>query len=408
MTANVGRINVRVEAAPHRRALVDAALREMGSTLADALAAAAESCATEGIAFVPTMRVTLAVPLSNIRGRELSRVIAQACVDAAAHRTNLVDAPGAGNGIAEVIARRQHDSEGIRCSSAAQEAAAWLVGMVLDDRNVLRRASPFSDLEHLPSAKAFAAVGARCGDGHGLVRALGPRWSRLLAERADEQDASTLLELLDDGETPTAETWRATVALGREPADRGSRGALLRALDLLHDGTPGAVAAVRTVAQAAPAELTYQTEMAGLWLLLPHLTCRIGTVPEGQARALVLAVAERLGGAFADGDPAIDALCGDEPRSRLRAARPESARVDFLAVGAIRDFARGFAHFERARSAYILRNLLRGPATVRLDDLGWHATLPRAPLRVLLERAALIGPVEVPWREPRLWIERDP
>src|SRR6185369_16929148 len=94
-------------------------------------------------------------------------------------------------------------------ASVSEEAAAWIVGMILDDRSALRGVSPFSDLEHLTSAKAFVAICARSGDERGVVRALGPRWSRLLAERADERDATTLLELLDDGQPPNADTWLA-------------------------------------------------------------------------------------------------------------------------------------------------------------------------------------------------------
>lgn len=408
MRVDVGRVNVEVLTPLHRHGYVEAVLRGLRLSLPDAIAGAVGATSAGGVAFVEKMNVTVSAPLSAMSGDDLSEVIARACVEAAEHRTTHV---GPGIGVAEEVLRRSTTDDGVRCGSLAEEAAAWLIALVLDDQGPVRRLSPHRDLEHLTSGAALAAVCRWLGDARQVTHAMGPQWSGLFARRCDEQDAATVLDLLDDGRDPVDDTMRLVEQRLRE-ADRVRQQAagLLVALEGVEAGLPGVVAAVREAVGAANANAAARRESlaTGLWLLLPHLAHALGPVDDLVARGIVLAVLEWLGGPMIADDPAMTAFYGDESRQTLLDAVPESVVVRHIAVRALRDFTRTLHYFERSSGAYVLRNVLRGPGTVRLDADGWHATLPASPLHVLLDRTSPYGPLLTPWSEPRLWIERGP
>jgi hypothetical protein len=150
-----------------------------------------------------------------------------------------------------------------------------------------------------------------------------------------------------------------------------------------------------------------RSNCTGFWLLLPHLErCRAPT-DEPVARAVAFAMAERLCGKSAADDPAIAAFMNGERSDELLERVPAGERIDRLAVRVVRSFAQSLTHFERARCGYVLQAFLRGPGEVRRTSNGWRATLPRSPLRIVLEHALWLGKVETAWSEPVLEIVRE-
>lgn len=420
MSVHVGRIRLRLQARRGSGQRAADVAHELRGALPGALGAAFAARGEAGVAVIPRMHVTLRAPLGRIRGRDIARAIAEACADAAATRSTTLGAPSASSdtreGTAERALRAARLLEGVRFD-AVTEAAAWIVALASDERSIVRSVSPYADCEPLPFGTAFAELSARTGDARALIDALGRRWSRALAGRCSDREARRVLELLDDGIAPEAATWRAlrdamrtssasVAGAGRPPFVR----ALLAALDAIDAGVPGAVAAARTVAgEAAAARVTaapvpdaaLTSTCTGFWLLLPHLAHRIGDQDDETARAIALAVAEKLFGARAPDDPAIAAFAGD-------ARVPEGLRLDRLAVGTVRDFARTIGPFRRARCGYVVRAILTGAGSVRRDGPdAWSATLPQAPLRIVLERASPYGRVETPWNLPLLVLSRD-
>jgi hypothetical protein len=410
-----------------------------------------------GVAIVPRLHVRLRAPLGSINGRDLARRIADACLDAIAHECSTL-APSARDredGTAERTLRALTVLDGVRVD-AATEAAAWLVALARDERTVVRRASPYADLEHLTSAAAFVAICARAG-ARAVLAALGTAWATSLAVRCTASEARRLLALIDDRSEPTTDTWRTIKAfrdeldpvarassVGRDrappgpPSGRGSDVfALLLAIRGVFAECAGAVTAARALAVVEAGSATasevlmppdhdrvpaadesrsmepeddqpLESACTGLWLLLPHLARRLQTYDDESVRAVAFCIAERLWGAGAADDPAITAFTGGVEPAALRAAVPPGVRIDRLSVAVLRDFARTLVRFENARTGYVLRAMLVGPGFVWRATGGWTATLPRSPVRIVLERAALLGAILTPWDEPTLAFVRDP
>lgn len=465
MSLDIGDVNLRFEAPGERRSAAERLGAELSAALPDALQTALAAHAdTPGVAIVPRVRMNVRAALGRVHGRDLARRIADACLEAiVAESSTLGASPGDRHeGTAERTLRALTVLDGVRVD-AATEAAAWLIALVRDERTVLRRATPYADLEYLTSAVAFVEICARAG-ARAVLIALGSVWAVALALRCSDADASRLLALLDDGSEPTAHTWRMLKAFRDErrvpvpgaDAERRAEGpewtssagigladgrpvsqpstfvlALLIAIEGVFERYPGAVAAAKAVAQserlpqlpavdspahidgatnsdeppaAGPVSSKAQLESTctGFWLLLPHLARRLWDFDEETARAITLAVAERLCETGAAGDPAIVAFVGERQAAALRLAVPPEVRIDRLSIAVVRDFVRTLHRFERARCGYVLRAMLAGPGLVWRTDAGWAATLPQSPLRIVLERAALLGELTTPWGEPEL------
>ncbi|HTV75090.1 MAG TPA: hypothetical protein VME66_15470 [Candidatus Acidoferrales bacterium] len=429
MSAHIGAVALRIEAPASRRADGERVARELRATLADALRGAlAEQTAVPGVAIVPRMHVTLRAPLGRVRGRDLARTIAQACIDTIVAQSVTLgsSATDHSEGTAERTLRALDVLEGVRVDHAV-EAATWLIALAQDRRCVLRRASPFVDLEPLPTPAALVAICERC-DADEVVAALGLGWTRLFARRCTASEARRLLALLDDGLEPSAQTWHFLVnALDAADNARGASSppadvqALLGAIEAIFAHLPGAVAAARILAHRATTRVqsalvaqtatvsredkTLACACAGFWLLLPHLAPRIANFEGREAAAIALALAQLLFGESASDDPAIVALCDGEDREKLHALVPADLRLERLAVRVVRSFARTLMRFERARCTYVVRTFLTGSSAMRRTPDGWAARLPNAPLRLILERAALTGTYVVPWNGVQLAIE---
>jgi hypothetical protein len=424
VSAEIGAVRVRFEAAAEHREHAERVARELRGSLADEFDAALGNGFEEGVAIVPLLRVTLAAPLAQTTGREIARAIAAAAaraMDEGCVRLAREAAGGEREGSAEEALRMLTLHDGIRIDRAT-EAAAWLLALARDERTVLRRASPYADLERLPAGAALVAVCERAG-ARAVFGALGAAAGAELTARASAAEARRLLILFDDGSEPDAATWlalRAWFAAARfaDHAPDELR-ALAAVLSGFFQGLSGVVPAARRLAAAVrepaatasdPADRsgseaqTSTCECAGFWLLLPHLARRMPDLSDAAARGLAVRLALRLWGAQAADDPAIAAFAADEPLPEP----PPGVRLERLAVGLLRDFAQTLFRFERARPGYVLRAFLRGTARLRPVEGGWSATLPESPLRVMLERAALRGSVAAPWTEPALTFERDP
>jgi hypothetical protein len=440
MSLEIGALNLRFEAHAEHRSTAERVGQEARSCLSEAFGAAlASHAANSGVVVVPRLRVTVRAPLGGMRGRDLARAIADACLRAAVNDSSTLAACAADReeGTAERTLRALTVLEGVRIDRAT-EAAAWLAALARDERTVLRRASPYADLEHLSSAAALVAVCARVGARAVLV-SLGTTWAYTLARRCSAAEAIRLLAMLDDGSEPTAHTWRMLAERAAHAAQAGESEvrALLLAIRGVFEGYPGAVNAARVIVTlpaaastsgATPAlaaqalagaeerrsidpgsgETPFESVCTGFWLLLAHLTRRIWEFDEESARAIAFVVAERLWGALAGDDPAIRAFTGEREPAALRSAVPPQARIDRLSVCVVRDFARTLGHFERARAGYLLRRMLFGPGLVWRTAEGWAATLPQSPIRIVLERACLLGEAATPWSEPKLAFARDP
>jgi hypothetical protein len=422
MSASIERMSLTLRTSPLRREGAAALARDLRSALPDAFGAAATASARgeAGVVLVPRMHVTLRGRLGALRGRDLARTLADACFDAAVKRSTRVRTPADDGSAAQQIVDALRAGESVRCTSQAQAAAAWLVALLLDDPGMLRSFAPFADLRDRSSGAAFAQICVRLGDAGGVIRALGRRWSLLLASRCSESDARRVLSGLTDAGEPAADTWSflaARLAAGEGDAGPYARRVLSAAIDGTFAQQVGIAAAARTLLAAAPgerrppalaAQAPQASNLTGAWLLWAHLGPHIGAAGELQARAIALALAERVGGALAADDPALTALCDAGHSLRdLRAALPSPLDLDRLTVSVVRDFARTLRHFERARCGYVLRAILNGPGTVCRTADGWSGTLPRSPLRTILERATLLGPLAVPWQAPTLTLVRD-
>lgn len=532
MRLDVGGVSVRFEAPGTRRPLAERAAAEFRSALERELSSAltAHGADADGVVIVPRLKVTVRAPLGRVGGAELARRIADASLHAIVHEScALGDSPNERNeGTAERTLRALTLLDGLRVDPAT-EAAAWLVALARDERSVVRSVSPYSDLEHLPSAAAFVAVCERAG-ARAVTAALGAKWAYTLALRCTPAEASRLLMLFVDGAEAPAHTWvmlrafrdllrravraraaadavdepnahhtRATAgsvecelaamlgaeiwaAIAREFARAAfersglfaseggdmpranAQHALLLTVRGVLEGYPGAASAAKTLAAPSastalsatapemfPAEtaasatddssssgerreLPLESNCTGIWILLPYLARRLhsfeaqsrggnfddatrqvghddsaqGGFDSESARAVAFVVAERLWGPAASRDPAVAAfVCGREPEA-LRAAMPRELRVARLCVSLLRDFAQGLRRFERARPGYLLKATLTGPGLVCRTPAGWSATLPQAPLRIVIERAGLLGGVTTPWDEPALTFVRDP
>jgi 2-phospho-L-lactate guanylyltransferase (CobY/MobA/RfbA family) len=485
---DVGRVALRLETAASGRARANVVARELRDELPRALEDARTFATGEGVVLVPKMRVTLRAPLARVRGRDLARAIAEACLEAAATRSVAlvggdVAGPAAATSAAERILAALRQSEGVRVASREEEAAAWLLALARGERSRLPRASPHDDLERLSTPRAFAELMKRVDSPDALLDALSPRFTAELAARCADADARNALVRLDACADVPAEIWRAVAqrfaalsahearapwraalfavveaaprdaraatvaaahtfaaacdtrgarpsALARGNAASEARDAAVREAHLdgapkreadAHDGTTSAndipadvaaalVAAARRdaggAAHESPYDVALASDLTGLWCLLPHVARLTAHFDERSRRAAALAVAQVLAGTSASDDPAIACWCGEERAEDLLAALPANVQPHRLAVAAVRRFARSLRHFEQARCTYVLRAILSGPGDVIRRRDGWDATLPRAPLRVILDRAALIGPLETPW-EGRFAFVRD-
>jgi hypothetical protein len=464
MSLDIGDVTLRFEAPAEGRSAAERVAAELRAALPEALRAAlAVHSDSPGVAVVPRLRMHLRAPLSRLRGTDLARRIAEACLEAIVAESSIIGASPSDrdDGTAERTLRALTVLDGVRID-AATEAAAWLIALVRDEQTVLRRVTPYADLEYLTATAAFVEICARAGARAVLV-ALGSVWAVSLALRCTDDEARRLLGLLDDGSEPTAHTWLMLEALREEepvPASSGTSGtaqlvseilkgltnsgrgsrpgtnvlALIMAIRGVFERYPGAVVAAKALA-ASPrlpetsvtlppqngvethseardvetnSEARLESACTGFWLLLPHLARRLWTFDEETARAITFAVAEQLCGAGAGDDPAISAFTTGLRPEELRLAVPPELRIDRIGVSAVRDFARAFPRFERARCGYVLRAMLAGPGFVWRSSRGWAATMPQSPLRIVLERAALVGPLITPWGEPELTLEDDP
>jgi hypothetical protein len=416
MSVDVGTVRLRFETSSAARARAERVARELRASLGAELARAAGSYALErDVALVADVKVTVRAPLRSIRGADLARAIATESLRTIARESPRLRANGGAAGTAEWALLAYDAENGVRID-AATEAAAWLVALASDRPTFARQRSPYADLAHRPSGAAFLEVCRRFGDAGAVVRALGARWARTLALRCAPGEAERLLAALDDGAEPEASTWLA--ARGALSGARSSRAvaALAYACDAVVSGTTGAAKAARTLLTAVPRDETLVSEngvwlasfCTGFWLLLPHLAPAFHGREERAARAIAAAVAERLFGCDALEDPALAPVLGGERPDELAAALPADARVARIAVRAIRAFANSLPRFERSRCGYVLAVLLSGQGEVRQTSAGFEATLPRAPLRIVLDRAGALGPVATTWATPRLTLVRDP
>lgn len=493
MSADVGRIAVRLHASRSRRTRAAALARELREALPGALSDALRRTAGPGIAVVPSMRISLSAPLARVRGRDLARVIAEACFDAASDRCEPIVASAAHDALATRVVERLRFADGVRLARAEDEAAAWLVALARDDPAPIWRCSPYADLRSLTLARAFAALSERVASADTLLDALGTRWSRMLAERCAEPEARRIVRRLAANASVDAGVWvavaerfaklnaaercapwRAALVHVTEEPDPARRAVLVpavrtiaQALERAPDGAPrgagassgranasdaarhagvrddaGAVASSALAASGIASDATANdaardsalarpndsrasdarendadgenrraargaitdarlapaaSALTGLWCLLPHLARLTAAYVAGERRAAAVAVAERLAGPDAVDDPAVAAWCGDRPRDDVLAALPPAIRVDRLAVSSVRAFARTLRGFERASCTYVLRAMLDGPGVVAQRDGGWIATLPRSPLRVVLDYAGVGGKLGKPW-----------
>lgn len=412
MSSSIGRVRVTLRTTSDACEPAGVLARDIRSALREALSEATVHApgSAPGVILVPRVNVTMRGALHRLRAKDVARALARACVDAVVARS---ECPGEGASVAQNIVEALRSGAAVRCASPAGAAAAWLVAFALDEPGVLLSLAPFADLRRRSSGTAFAQVCARTHDANGVIAALGRSWSQRFATACGENDARTVLGLMADDDEPAADTWAflaSRVAAVRDPA----RQLLGAAIDGRFDGRSGIASAARSMV-ASSQRAVQRTEtrrmasnLTGVWLLWRHLGPSVAGFDERTARAVALALAERLGGSFAAGDPAIEALCGaGESLRELRAAVPAALHVERLTVSVVREFARGLSHFGNARCGYVLRAILSGPGSVTRTDAGWSATLPHSPLRVVIERAGLLGAVEVPWVSPRLTLVRD-
>jgi hypothetical protein len=399
MSLLVGRIRLAVRT-PAGSARTGALLREARSALRDAFAGAASATDGEGVVRIRRMRVQVSAPLGALSGDALARAIADACIEAAATRSPAASATG---NRAEAIVAASHGADGVRCATRWEAAAAWLVALDSDDALSRSIPSPYDDLAQLPSAAAFLAVLRRTGNPNAVLDALGERWTRAFAGRCTPAEARAVLDTIDDdGHATAGSIAHARMLLAQQPPGlaRDVRTALT-ALAMRAAGYADAVRAARTAATAAASRLT------GAWLLLPFLRQYVARWSEDERRAIATALAERIAGPSAADDPAIHALFGEMSIRDMRARLPADARLDRILVSTVRDFARTLRGFERARMTYVLQRILAGDAAVHAAGDMLHATLPHAPLRIVLERAAPFGPIAAPWQSPKLALVRD-
>jgi hypothetical protein len=421
MPASIGRVELTVRAASHASDRAALLARDVRSALPAALTAAAAAAdgGVAGVVLVPRVNVSMNGALRRLRGEHVARTLARACIDAVVERSSpLRDAAGEDDGRAQCIVDTLRSGESVRCASRAEAAAAWLVASSIGEPGMLLSLPPFADLRYRSSGAAFAQVCERVNDAGAVIGALGRRWSERFAALCSEADARSVLRMMANDDDPDAETW--TFLAGRLAAsaerDAGSpaRRLLSAAIAGRFEGRAGIAAAARSMlasprrAAGTNVANAMASDLCGIWLLWRRLGPLVDGYDEREARAVALALGERLGGSFAAGDPALAALCCDGESLRdLRAAAPRGLHVERLTVAVIRDFARGLTHFERARCGYVLRAILSGPGEVTRTADGWSATLPHSPLRVVLERASLLGPVAVPWESPRLTLVPD-
>jgi hypothetical protein len=292
----------------------------------------------------------------------------------------------------------------LRCSPA--EATALL--RVLDDGTEPDAATWRVLLASLTGEKRWET--------NGLGRGLATPFDALTMEREYARDPGFAVRVLAAALGGLLEHRRGIVAAARSiVSSRSLQSELLTSNETLALPTESVAVSNDALAEAAVGTLTetedevagatiLASDFTGFWLLLPHLTCCLAQVDEPIARAVVFAVAERICGEAAASDPAISAFMDGQRADDLLAFLPGTERISRLTARVIRSFARSLAGFERARCGYVVRALLRGPAQVRRTPKGWMATLPRSPLRIVLEHAGLLGRVPVPWSKPVLEI----
>ncbi|MGC2405781.1 MAG: hypothetical protein WA431_05180, partial [Candidatus Cybelea sp.] len=284
------------------------------------------------------------------------------------------------SGVAETFLRTLATARGVHADPAI-EAAAWLVAIARDEWRAFRAISLFSDLEHLATPAALVAICERCNPCD-VLAALGRKWATTIVRRCTAEEARRLLRLLDDGREPEASTWvhvhaALSGAAGSGPEetfDVAEVRALVVAVEGFFAERPGIFVAAQTLARSIAAittrlalrpgerrddemdavtlpgapvitgrnereRLTFDSECAGFWLLLPHLARRLREYSEDDARAIAARVAETLFGARALDDPAITVFA---PRELLPSERERIAGVcaERLAVAVVRDFAR--------------------------------------------------------------------
>lgn len=403
MSTRIGRVRLSLPAPMTADRDAQTFVRDLRTALSGAFAAATATYSGDAVYVVRKMRVTVDAPLDGVNGRDLASAIADACIAAAVTRSG---EPAASDERGAAIVSAVGSGEGVRCAGQAEAAAAWLIALLSDDASMHDIPSPFDDVAHLPSSSAFLEVAERIGDMRGLLTALGSRWARAFITRCTTAEAERALNLLSRAETGvpdrSARAHAIEVLQSQSPTLEPAVRAILTAVELHARGFLQPVAAARE-ARAA----TLESDMTGCWLLLPYVRRHVAQWTENERRAIALALAERVGGAAAVHDPAIAAWFGDLTPGDLAALLPRNARLDRILVATLRDFARTFRGFERARCAYLIRTMLRGRGIVRDTGRLVTATLPRSPIRIVLERAGCAGPLEAPWPHPRLEVVRD-
>ena len=152
-------------------------MRELRGSLTGAVAAAVAAREESGVAAIPRMHVTVHTSLRRVRGRDLARAIAEACVDAAVTRcVRLKATPRGEESAGQEMVELLRKSEGVRCRSIAEEGAAWLIALLVDDPIVLGLPSPFAGIRFRASGAAFVEVCSHAGDARAVIEALGQRW----------------------------------------------------------------------------------------------------------------------------------------------------------------------------------------------------------------------------------------
>jgi len=405
-------------------------LHELSRRLAEPMAKAFEDSGLgEGTLLVPRLRLEVRIDLTRASADDVAAAIARACAEALLEmsiggKTVTATQTDAAAVVAETVAGDQP----VCCANVETEAAAWLVTRFHGSSTRLWKRSFEREFAHASIGSTLAALVHHFPNPRALLAALGGNDLDEIIRHCTEPEARAVLFRLDDGREPSAQTWRIVREMLRDRRLQLARAPYRMALRVcaqaLRAEAPGASSAALTLAQefgesvfpsanSLSAEFEAAThdvrevetvgnawmpsDLTGLWCLLPALATLLRDVDEDSARRAAIGAALLLAGEDALDDPAIAAWGCDQSDQQSFAGSHRR-----LAVQSIRRFAQGLRGFERARCTYVLRAILSGPGAVRRVEDGWEATLPRSPLRIILDRSGLLGDVKTPWQRPAL------
>ena len=332
---------------------------------------------------VPQIRVELRADLSSTSSDALARALAAACAQALDEEASTADALGGVGGAEACLA-----SNAVWCTPEV-EMAAWLTATLHGSTVDLWKRSLDREFAHTPVSHAFRSLLGRVDDPAAVVRALGSANFEALACSSSEADACAILMKLDSRLLPEGDMNAESSCYRKALIDYARAGRTESPAELIDATANG----------SSESNAGWdRSNFTGLWCLLRPLADLLEGFDEAEARHLATYVAVLLCGESALIDPAIS-LWQCEPANPTGAEILLSRR---LATLAIRRFARRLYRFEEARCSYILRAMLSGPGFVRETADGFEATLPRSPLRVVLDRADVLGEIRTPWRGPTL------